>query len=359
MKRILCFIDSLGAGGAQRQLVGLAKELRLKGYDVTIVVYTDIHFYLPEVINNNIPYIYIRSAHKKMYRIYGIAKYIKQEKPDCVISYLETPSLIMSIIKIFYNEFKLIVSERNTTQTLTYKDRLRFFLYRNADYIVSNSFTQNDFIKNHFPKLKNKCVSIVNFVDTTKFVKSTHKKSTFVTFVVAASISRSKNLLNFIRSLRIVLNENYTNFTVRWFGIVDENNSYYLSCRRCIEENNLGTVISLLPKTLHIVEEYAKADFFCLPSLYEGTPNALLEALSCGIPSICSDVSDNAHYVKDNYNGFLFNPTSIESMAHAVIKCLEMTDDTYYKFSERSRRIVEEQLSVKKFLDSYVNLIEK
>ena len=43
--KILLFIDSLGSGGAQRQIVGLATMLKEKGYGVKMVTYYDIPFY--------------------------------------------------------------------------------------------------------------------------------------------------------------------------------------------------------------------------------------------------------------------------------------------------------------------------
>lgn len=359
MKKILCFIDSLGPGGAQRQLVGLAKELCIKGYDVTLSVYTDNPFYLSKINRSNIKYEYISAAHAKLLRIYYIYKYVKKLSPDCVISYLEVPSIIMSIIKIVNKRFKLIVSERNTTQKLGLKDKLRFYLFNNVDYIVSNSYTQNNFIKKHFPKLEDKCLPIVNFVDTSEFIKLNYQKTTFVTFIVAASITESKNALNFIKSLQQVQNRGYNNFIVKWFGITNRNNSYYSSCEKYIEEHDMQSIIQFFPKTLDIKKEYAKASFFCLPSLYEGTPNALCEALSCGLPSICSNVSDNSYYVQDNYNGYLFDPYSVDSMANAIIKCIIMTNDAYEKFSDRSRKIVDENLSITNFVESYINIIEE
>lgn len=358
MKRILCFIDSLGSGGAQRQLVGLANELCSRGYDVTLCVYTDNPFYLPELNKNKIKYEYIAKAHSKYFRIYYIYKYVKKLSPDCIISYLEVPSIIMSIIKIFSKRFKLIVSERNTTQKIRLKDKLRFYLYNNADYIVSNSYTQNNFIKTNFPKIEYKCLPIVNFVDTSKFVKLYYKKTAFVTFIVAASITKSKNTMNFIKSLQQVLHKGYNNFIVKWFGVTNKSNPYYLSCEEYVEKNNLHSIIQFFPKTLNIKEEYANASFFCLPSLYEGTPNALCEALSCGLPSICSNVSDNSYYVQDNYNGFLFDPYSVDSMANGIINCLLMTNEVYEKFSDRSRKIIEENLNIKKFVESYIKIIE-
>ena len=52
--RLLCFIDSLGAGGAQRQLVTLAIEFAKRGYDVEFLLYEHNDFYLPTLRDNNI-----------------------------------------------------------------------------------------------------------------------------------------------------------------------------------------------------------------------------------------------------------------------------------------------------------------
>lgn len=357
MAKIICYIDSIGAGGAQRQLIGLAKQLKSKGYDVIICVYTDIPFYLQDIRRENIEYKYLSKAVNKLFRIYHTYKFIKQEKPDCVVAFLETPSIIMCLIKMIYKKFKLIVSERNTTQKITNSVKLRFSLFRQADFIVSNSYTQDKFIKNNFEFLSKKCVPIINFVDIENFNMIDHKKSDRVKFIVAASILPSKNTMTFIRSIRDVVDNGYSNYEINWYGIVDCNNSYFIQCQRAIEEYNLTGIIKLHPKTLDICQKYHEADFFCLPSLYEGTPNALAEALSCGIPSICSDVSDNSYYVIDSYNGFLFNPKSSASIASAIIKCLEMSPKLYSEFAQRSRKIAEDRFNIATFADSYIKLI--
>ena len=47
--KILCVIDSLGSGGAQRQLVQLAIGLKNKGVDVSFLMYHNIHFFKSEL----------------------------------------------------------------------------------------------------------------------------------------------------------------------------------------------------------------------------------------------------------------------------------------------------------------------
>ena len=101
MKKIILFTDSLGAGGAQRQLVGLAKLLNIEKYDVTVLTYHKFEFYIPFLQEDNIKYVLLNGLNNPIKRIYSIIQYIRKEGPDVVIAYQETPSLIASFVKLF------------------------------------------------------------------------------------------------------------------------------------------------------------------------------------------------------------------------------------------------------------------
>ena len=64
MKRILCLIDSLGPGGAQRQLVGLAVFLKEQGYNVSVVCYDENSFYVDMLLSHDVQYVYLEKANK-------------------------------------------------------------------------------------------------------------------------------------------------------------------------------------------------------------------------------------------------------------------------------------------------------
>ena len=49
--KIVCLIDNLSAGGAQRQMVMLAKLLKQNGHDITILTYYPHDFFLQEVLD--------------------------------------------------------------------------------------------------------------------------------------------------------------------------------------------------------------------------------------------------------------------------------------------------------------------
>ena len=358
MKRILCLIDSLGPGGAQRQLVGLASFLKEKGYDIIVATYHDDRFYMDQLQAHGVPYVYLKKANNSFFRIWHIARYIRQTKPDVVISYLETPSICTCIAKMFNRKFKLIVSERNTTQHTGRNEKIRFNLFRLADYVVPNAYSQEAYMKKTFPKLTDKIVTIPNFVDLDHFVPPMERNRREIPeIMVAASIWASKNTLGFIDAVAALKAKGFR-FHISWYGLNTKHLGYINQCQSKIEQLDVADCIELKEKTNSIREKYQDADYFCLPSFYEGTPNVICEAMACGLPIVCSAVCDNSRYVVEGKNGFLFNPQDVDSVCGAFEKLLLLSDIEYANFCTRSRSIAEQKLSEDSFVQSYIKLIE-
>ena len=260
---------------------------------------------------------------------------------------------------LFNKKFRLIVSERNTTQHTEKNEKIRFNLFRIADYVVPNAYAQEKYIKEVFPFLANKMVTIHNFVDLNHFVPLTEKVHHEVPeIVVVASIWESKNTLGFLDAVS-ELKKQGIKFHISWYGKVASHIDYFSQCQKRIIELAINDYIELKEKTQYIREKYQEADFFCLPSFYEGTPNVICEAMACGLPIACSDVCDNSIYVREGENGFLFNPHSREDIVDALKKLLSLRGEDYKSYCFNSRKRAESLLSEDKFVKSYVKLIEQ
>lgn len=356
--KILLFIDSLGAGGAQRQLVGLARMLKEKGEEVKVITYHDAPFYLPVLEEGGVEYENVNKAHNKYLRLYYIYKTIKRYKPEWVIAYLDAPCMLACLCKFLGGRFKLLVSERNTTQKLTKRERFKFWLYRVADRIVPNSYSQERFILENHLSSRGKVKTITNFVDIDYFKKDQVRvRKPLRRIVVVATIRTHKNTLGFIDAIKLLQNSGEA-FVVDWYGKSAETDMVYFEmCQKKILEYQLENCIRLKDKSTQIKDAYLDADYFCLPSFYEGTPNALCEALSCGLPIICSDVCDNSLYVKVNENGFLFSPHSAQDMKEKLLNALVIDDKTYTNYCRKSRQLAEKMLSMDNFYMQYHALL--
>ena len=357
--KVLLFIDSLGAGGAQRQLVGLARMLKEDGAQVKVITYHDDPFYLPVLEENGVEFENVSKAQNKFLRLYYIYKAIKRYKPDWVVAYLDMPCMLACLCKLLGRGFKLLVSERNTTQKLTRRERFKFLLYRVADWIVPNSYSQERFILENHLSDGEKVKTITNFVDTDYF-KSEKKRTRkeIPEIVVVATIWPSKNTLGFIETVKL-LRDSGEQFVVNWYGKSNAYIEYFKACQQKIDAYHLNSYIKLREKSNNIKDVYLDADYFCLPSFYEGTPNALCEAISCGLPVICSNICDNSIYVREGENGLLFNPQSVLNMRDKISQMLAINDEEYFHFCHRSREIAKELLSEKRFFSEYNVLLDR
>lgn len=355
MKRILCIIESLGSGGAERQMTGLAAMLKQQGYQVEVWYYVKKEFYLPFLQENSVSARFLSDARRPRYRFLALRRHINTYRPDTIISYTVSTSMVACVLKMFGADFNLIVSERSSTQNVAWREKFRFYLYRWADHIVPNSFSQERFIDSLFPKLTQKVRTIINFVDTQAFVPKEHALGRRL--IVAATLWPLKNALGFLKALKI-LKDKGLKFHVKWFGVVPDQMEYYNKCIELVRELGLNDYIEFLEKSKNIADEYQAADIFCLPSFFEGTPNALCEAMSCGLPILCSAVCDNPRYVVEGENGFLFNPLDFVDMSNAIEKALAARDEELLRMGQLSRQKALAMFDKETFIEKYINLIE-
>ena len=357
MKKILCLIDGLSAGGAQRQLVGLAKLLQDNGYEVLFVWYHETDFYRSFLQDNKIPYKQF-AASKKLNKFWKVLKVTKEYQPDTIIAYIDGPTMASCVMKMLGLKTKIIVSERAVIQNINRHQRFKFFLYRWADFVVSNAQDQTNLINANFKALRSKTITIRNFVDTEYFIPKNNVEDSSIRILVVGRLSRQKNMICFMKAIRQVLDDGLS-VQVKWFGGKSDRQKEYINeTFRVQKELYLNDAVQFLPPTNDILSEYQKCDVFCLPSLYKGFPNVICEAMSCGKPILCSDVNDNSFVVHHNENGLLFNPTSAEDIAAKIktfcLKSLKERDE----MGKASRRIAMEQFSGESFVNKYIQLIE-
>ena len=70
---------------------------------------------------------------------------------------------------------------------------------------------------------------------------------------------------------------------------------------------------------------YGAADVFALPTQYDPCPNAALEALACGLPTLTSPTCGVAELITDPLAGAVVSPQDPAAMASALVHLLEAT----------------------------------
>lgn len=357
MKRILLITENLGSGGAERQICGLAVMLRRSGYACRLITYVKNQFYEPYLLQHGVDYEFVPELWNNTTRVFRAAKYVRDYKADAVISYLPSVNVTMCLAKLFFRA-KLIVSERNNNVGISFKDRMQFNVYRIADAIVPNSQSQGKFIQNNFPFLRTKVHPIINFVDTERFSPTVeHSNNNVLRIVTVARYVPQKNILKY---LEVIAKAKNCGLAIHfdWYGKIDISNEYYMQVEQKLQSLNIADYVTLHDSRQDVEQVYRQADVFCLPSLYEGYPNVIVEAMSSGLPIICSNRYENPYIVKDNVNGFLFNPEDINDIFDVIKRIVSLSTDERAKMGMVNRQICLERNSEEQFLHSYLELIE-
>lgn len=355
MKRILLLIDEMGQGGAERQLSYLAIELKKADCDVRLVkFYQGDNFYGRDLLDNGIETESLLTGQNSLKRPLAIAKLVRQWNPDMVVAY-KTGTALAACIAKFFTRFNLVVSERNTTQRLSRKERVKFFLYRFADHIVPNSFSQSEFISKHFPKLMPRVTVITNMIDMDKFHPAVnHIEGEVLNIITAARIAPQKNVLNYLDAIAL-LRDRGVKAHFHWYGHLD-NKPYFTEVVDKQKELGLEDMIIFHGATQDIADLYRKMDIFCLPSLYEGFPNVLCEAMACGLPAVATAVCDSIRILTDSR--FQAEPSNPTSIADALERMITLTTKERSSIGKRNTERISDLCSAKAFSDKYLSLLD-
>jgi glycosyltransferase involved in cell wall biosynthesis len=94
------------------------------------------------------------------------------------------------------------------------------------------------------------------------------------------------------------------------------------------------------------------ADVFVLPSLNEGLPMAMLEAMAWGLPVICTPVGSIPEIVRDGFNGLLIQPGEVSQLGHAIVQLV--ADEPERISMGRAARQSVEKLRPESYVDKLV-----
>lgn len=353
--KILCFIDELGSGGAERQLVGLASLLKQNKMDVDVYCYHPIYFYEYFLIENNVNLIKEFSKPKNIFeKIRRAFRVIQKGNYDAVIAFAPGAVMLSLIMKIIYRNFILIVSDRNNTPSPNLKQKLKFNLYRFADYIVPNSYSQRDIMVKLYPFMKPKIHVITNFVNINQFSLSLLNPKEYIKLIAVARHHNVKNIPMLLKSLAL-LKERGIKLKIDWYGNFD--NPVGAANLNLRKELNVEDMIEFLPHRTDIFECYPHYDGFILPSKSEAFSNTIGEAMCCGLPILCSAVGDNGILVENGVNGILFESTTPDAIAKGIEKYINLPNSMKKEMGKISRLRAEKLLSPISFIEKYKALL--
>jgi glycosyltransferase involved in cell wall biosynthesis len=364
--KLLCVIDSLSSGGAQRQIVNVAVQLRQRNHEVDIFCYAPGDLLARPVKDAGIPIL----RHRKSSRysadvIFQLRSNIRDKKYDSVLSFLETPNCYALLAaRSLSNRPRVVVSERgfgNPDARLNVKSALMRRLYALADHVVVNSHHQRESISAECFWLRGRISTIYNGVDIDTFTHARREPNGPLKLLVVGSVSPHKNglcLILALARLRLVSN---LRPVVTWVGehvaTIASRRRYSELMKRQIEAFGLGDQWIWRAPTDKIVDMFHGHDVLVHPSYAEGLPNVVCEALACGRPVIVSDTLDHPRLVRDGETGFLFDWRRPEHLAEVIARFAGLSPERRREMGGCARLAAEEMFSMRRLAAEYEQVL--
>ncbi|WP_235299290.1 glycosyltransferase family 4 protein [Portibacter marinus] len=311
--KILLLIDSLGPGGAQNQLVLLAKTLKAKGHLVHVFYYHDINFFKDRLSEGDIKVFLCQKKNKLgLNVIHELNKLDKTYGYDGIISFLDTPNFYASVLSALKKErLKIVASYRSKTEigTLPFLKKIQYhFINKNSTYLVSNSIHERLNWVNTNPVLAKKFYTIYNGIE----FDSVKEKKSYNSIKRIMMVGKLRPLKNAQLVLSMLENNKVDGIEIHWFGGTEFNNdkmnSHAEKCKSRAKRLKIKWIFH--QSTPKIKEKYADFDLLLHPSLWEGLPNVVCEAMSAGLPVLISNILDHPHLV-NHHKDLLFNPDDV------------------------------------------------
>ncbi|MEN3941011.1 glycosyltransferase [Prosthecobacter sp. SYSU 5D2] len=296
--RSVFLIRDLGHGGAQRQLVTLARALAARGgFEVTVV-----HFY-PGPFEKELQAAGVKTVcvgKRWRWDLLGffvrLVRVMRGLRPEVIHGYLHESNLMALALKPLCGFPRVVWGIRDSkTDADTWgvlgklSFRLNCLFSGFADCIIANSCAGRDYYAQQgYPEGKFEVVP--NGIDTDRFQPAPGGGGN--TFTLIGRLHPMKDLATFIRALAVV-----PGVSGRIIGSGDA--AYAAEMRRLAETLAVAERLSWEPARDDLPKVYPGLDCVVSTSAFEGFSNVLGEAMACGVACIASDAGDSAWLVGD------------------------------------------------------------
>lgn len=364
---VLLVIDALNSGGAQRQVVNLAIELKRTNHNVSLLYYNNGDHYKDILGEAKVPIIQLSKGGKM-----GMLKFlkqlhqvIKQNQFDVVCVYLFLPSLFVLVSKIiFAGKHKLILSERTFEGNVTtFHKKVTRKLYKQAYCIVPNSKHQSKQLEKLFPK-NPKIQYIPNGINEQQFSYNPKIRSNQeISILCIGRVSQIKNTKVVIKALKLLKDQGISNIKIEWVGAnfikQDLITEYSKECITLLEKSNLNNHWKWGGVRKDVAQYMSQFDLLIHPSLGEGFPNVIGEGMAKGIFVIASDVFDHSLLIEPDKTGLLFNPNSEKELSETILSFVNLSEESQNQMVKNAREKVVQEMSVQKLGERYSTLFKQ
>jgi len=330
--KVLIVISNLEFGGAQRQIVELVNNIDRTRFDLHICSLSNYVPLAKQFIEGTPVHIIHKRAKFDLSVVAKLILLLRKYRFTAVHSFLFDAEIACRVAgALSLLPIKVIGSERNANYTLKKIQKKAHRLTKGmVDLLVANSQSGADYNASQTGIAAHKYRVVYNGVDTSRFYLRDKKVArealgidTNVMLIgMFASFKAQKNhpvLIEALQQLKVTgMPFKLLLVGEMLHGGLHGSDDYSESLKEQIKSSGLQEQVIYLGNQDQVELIYPACDFTVLPSLFEGTPNVVLESMACGVPVIATRVSDNDRIIKNDFSGAIVEVNDVAQLSSKI-----------------------------------------
>lgn len=321
MHDLTLVISDLGSGGAQRVVTALANAWTERGLHLCVVTLAppesdfftlDARITRLSIGGLGASHSVLRAVRANFRRILALRWAIRQADAPTVVAFVGVTN-VLTILAAAGLGMRVVISERNdpAKQSLgRVWDALRRSFYRHADLVTANSRGALEALRSFVPERK--LAFVPNPLALAPRAAKSNKAVPTILTVGRLSCQKAHDVL-LSAFARVAANAPGWRLAVVGEGELEDD------LRQQAETVGVADRVDWVGRANDPFIYYRRADIFVLASRFEGTPNAVLEAMSCGLPVVVSSSSAGAlDLVEDGVTGLVVPVDDVTALAEAL-----------------------------------------
>jgi len=367
---IAFLIDSLGSGGAQRQLVELACSLQGAGDTrVSVAVYHDHPFHAARLREAGVPLATLpRSGARDPRLALAIRRWLRAQAVDVLHAFLLTPAAWAALAVRglpWRGRPALVAAERSA---LVARGggfaHLQRIVYRTCDAVTANSRSAARDIRERLGVPAGRVHYVPNGIDLEAWDRAAKEPCPLALepgrlhFAMVGGLRPEKDHAFLFEAMARIPRSERASWTL-W--CVGEGTAGAEAADRVFgraRELGLDDCVRFAAPVRNVAALLREMAFLVLPSRYEGFPNAVLEAMASGIPVVATPVGDVPAMVEDGRTGLLVPQRDAGALAAALRRLEALGEAGRQELGRRGRSRVEERYRMPLVAETYRGIYE-
>lgn len=361
-------IPHLGQGGSERQILELCRRLPDR-FEPVLCLYQDRVHYTDDLPPGQPRHVLgvRRMGPRGMWRFVRV---LRRERPDILHTYREKTGVWARVAAHFARPPVVVAGYRNLSF-----DRITLilepYLSRRSDCVLANSEGVRRELVERARVPPDRIQVIHNFVDLARWRAPSEAERRAArashglgpddfAFVLPGRIGRQKNQIGLCEAIAALRGRGARDDRVRvLLAGRDRDRAVVAELPRRMAELGVTDCVRRLGPVTDMVPLYHAADALVLPSLYEGLPNAALEAHASGLPAIVSAAANVDGIVAHERTGFEIPTGDTAALADAMSRTLGLSVEERRAMGARGRARIVERFHPDRVLGELVELYDR